>query len=68
MHNKTIIEFGFRIIWRIMEISEGVIRLFFPPSFLPTWLTAPGSSTEHPSYIGSRCNSKKLRTEAETLF
>ena len=25
MNNKTIIEFGFRIIWRIMEISEGVI-------------------------------------------
>ena len=27
MNNKTIIEFGFRIIWRILEISEGVIRL-----------------------------------------
>ena len=26
MNNKTIIEFGFRIIWRIMEISEGDIR------------------------------------------
>ena len=26
MNNKTIIEFGFRIIWRIMEIWEGVIR------------------------------------------
>ena len=26
MNNKTIVEFGFRIIWRIMEISEGVIR------------------------------------------
>ena len=25
MNNKTIIEFGFRILWRIMEISEGVI-------------------------------------------
>ena len=25
MNNKAIIEFGFRIIWRIMEISEGVI-------------------------------------------
>ena len=24
MNNKTIIEFGFRIIWRIMAISEGV--------------------------------------------
>ena len=27
MNDKTIIEFGFRIIWRIMGISEGVIRL-----------------------------------------
>ena len=27
MNNKTIIEFGLGIIWRIMEISEGVIRL-----------------------------------------
>ena len=26
MNNKTIIEFGFRIMWRIMEIWEGVIR------------------------------------------
>ena len=26
MNNKTIIEFDFRIIWRIMEISEGFIR------------------------------------------
>ena len=26
MKNKTMIEFGFRIIQRIMEISEGVIR------------------------------------------
>ena len=27
MNNKTIIEFGFRIIWRIMEISEDVNTL-----------------------------------------
>ena len=26
MNNKTIIEFGSRIIWRIMEIEESVIR------------------------------------------
>ena len=26
MNNKTIIEFEFRIIWRIMAISEGVLR------------------------------------------
>ena len=25
MNNKTIIEFGFRITWRIMEILEGVM-------------------------------------------
>ena len=25
MNNKTIIEFGFRIMWRSMQISEGVI-------------------------------------------
>ena len=30
MNNKAIIEFGFRIILRIMEISEGVIRLGRP--------------------------------------
>ena len=39
MNNKTIIEFGFRIIWRIMEISEGVIRrtlLDFPNSSYDT--------------------------------
>ena len=27
MNNKTIVEFDFRILRRIMEISEGVIRL-----------------------------------------
>ena len=27
MNNKTVIEFGFRIIWRIMEISEGVMPI-----------------------------------------
>ena len=27
MNDKPIIEFGFRIIWRIMEIEESVIRL-----------------------------------------
>ena len=26
MNNKTIIEFGICIIWKIMEISESVIR------------------------------------------
>ena len=25
MNNRTIIEFDFHIVWRIMEISEGVI-------------------------------------------
>ena len=32
MNNKTIIEFGFHILWRITEISAGVIRLGFPRS------------------------------------
>ena len=27
MNKKTIIEFGFRIIWRIMEMSKGVNAL-----------------------------------------
>ena len=27
MNKKTTIEFGFRVMWGIMEISEGVIRL-----------------------------------------
>ena len=27
MNNKTVIEFGFRIICRIMEISEGVMPI-----------------------------------------
>ena len=27
MNNKTIIEFGFCIIWRIMEISKSVLDL-----------------------------------------
>ena len=30
-NNKTIIEFGFRIIWRIMAISKGVIHLGLRP-------------------------------------
>ena len=31
MNNKTIIEFGFRIIWGTMEISEGFISLGLRP-------------------------------------
>ena len=31
MNNKTIIEFDFRIIWKIMEISEDFIRLGLRP-------------------------------------
>ena len=27
MNNETVIGFGFRITWRIMEIKEGVIHL-----------------------------------------
>ena len=32
MNNKAIIEFGFRRIWRILQISEGVIHLGLRPS------------------------------------
>ena len=32
MNNKTIFEFGFRIVWRIMEISEGVRPRRITPS------------------------------------
>ena len=31
MDNETIIEFDFRIIWNIMEISEGFIHLGLRP-------------------------------------
>ena len=40
MNNKPIIEFGFRIILRIMEISEGVIRLGLRPRWItPSWMS-----------------------------
>ena len=35
MNNKSIIEFSFRKIWRILQISEGVIHL----SLWPRWIT-----------------------------
>ena len=35
MNNKAIIEFGFRRIWRILQISEGVIYL----GLRPLWIT-----------------------------
>ena len=35
MNNKAIIEFGFRRIWRILQISEGVIHL----GLRPLWIT-----------------------------
>ena len=35
MNNKAIIEFGFRRIWRILQISEDVIHL----GFRPRWIT-----------------------------
>ena len=35
MNNQTIIDFGFRIICSIMEISEGVIRLGLDPPRSP---------------------------------
>ena len=44
MNNKTIIEFSFRIIWRIMEISVGVICLGLRPSMDNTLLNLHNSS------------------------
>ena len=48
MNNKTIIEFGFRIIWRIMEISEGVIRrgLTQPHSLIVKYTTITGEKNK----------------------
>ena len=55
MNNETIIEFGFRIIWGIMEISEGVIRR--------TLLDFPNSSydTQPRSLIVKYFNIKKVK-------
>ena len=36
MNNKAMIEFGFRRIWRILQISEGVIHL----GLRPLWITS----------------------------
>ena len=36
MNNKAIIEFGFRMIWRILQISEGFIHLDLQNSPCPT--------------------------------
>ena len=35
-NNNTIIEFGFRRIWRVLQISEGVIHLDLQHSSYPT--------------------------------
>ena len=35
MNNKAIIEFGFRRVWRILQISQGVIHL----GLWPLWIT-----------------------------
>ena len=44
MNDKTIIEFGFRITWRIMKISGGVIRLGLAASTDDTLLDLHNSS------------------------
>ena len=49
-NNKTIIEFGFRRIWRTLQISEGVIHL----AIRPRWMT-PASAYFFMSYSAS-CN------------
>ena len=58
MNNKTIIEFGFPIIWRIMKISEGVIRL----GLQPRWITPSSISIilhKMLSLIHQLCGSRK---------
>ena len=38
MNNKTIIEFGFRMMWRIMQISEDVIFTSYSASFINCYI------------------------------
>ena len=45
MNNKAIIEFGFRRIWRFLQISEGVIHL----GLRPRWITL-SSDLQNSSY------------------
>ena len=52
MNNKTIIEFGFRVMWRIMEISEGVIRLGLRPRRItPSLISIILHNTQPNSFI-----------------
>ena len=52
MNNKTIIEFGFRVMWRIMEISEGVIRLGLRPRRItPSLISIILHNTQPHSFI-----------------
>ena len=48
MNNETIIEFGFCIIWRIVEISEGVIRYIKHQSY---WRNKRTVSPECSNYM-----------------
>ena len=47
MNNKTIIEFGFRIIWRIMDIEEGVIYFSLPLHTLFDLHNSPDDTQPH---------------------
>ena len=68
MDNKTITEFGFCIICRIMEISEGVILLFFSPVVFAD-LTDRHWVFDRAYFLHwFTLQFQKLRTEAETLF
>ena len=55
MNNKSVNEFGFCRIWRIIEISEGVIHL----GLRPRWIT--------PSAVFDLHNSPYL-TQAQSLI
>ena len=62
MNNKTIIEFGFRIIRRIMEISEGVNYLPRPTASTDNTLLDFHNSSQdtrpHSLIVNSNCPSK----------
>ena len=68
MNNKTIIEFGFRITWRIMKISGGVIRLGLAFSTDNTLLDLHNSSDDTQPYSIIANYASLLAMELEKLL
>ena len=69
MNNNRIIEFGFHIIWRIMEISEGVIcrgryihSIIVNQAYLNTFSGFETSSETQEQIVGAResLNGRKI--------